>query len=76
MTVFINTKKGMTLDQVYTTLARLNTSHYVNPRGVSITNTISLAELAATAAPIIHGYSHTATDSLSSMHKLESSSHN
>ena len=33
-------------------------SRYVNPRGVGLTNTISYAELAATAAAIIHGYSH------------------
>jgi ribonuclease HI len=40
----------------------------VNPRDVGITNTISHAELAAIAAAIIHGYSHIATDSLTSMH--------
>jgi len=38
-------------------------------------NTISRADLAATAAAIIHGYSHIATDSLTSMHQLKSSSH-
>jgi hypothetical protein len=44
----------------------LNVSRYVNPRGIDITNTISRAELAAIAAAITHGYSHLATDSLSS----------
>jgi hypothetical protein len=95
-----------------------NVSHYVNPRGVGTTNTISRfvyckgvlrththkhthtrgtkvaffslpntgsfhflrsfsfflsisrAELAAIAAAIIHGYSHIATDSLTSMHQI------
>ena len=42
----------------------LNVSHYVNLRDVGVTNAISLAELAAIAAAIIHGYSHLATDSL------------
>jgi len=46
----------------------LNISHFVNPRGVDITSTILRAELAATAAAIIHGYSHIATDSLTSLH--------
>jgi hypothetical protein len=46
----------------------LNVSHYVNPRGMGIT--ISLEELVAIAAVITHGYSHIATDSLTSMHKL------
>jgi len=37
----------------------LNVSHYVNPKGLGITNTISRAELAASiAAAVIHGYSH------------------
>jgi len=45
-------------------------SYVNNSRGVgTITNTISRAELAATAAAIIHGYSHIATDSLTSMHQ-------
>ena len=48
----------------------LNVSHYVNPRGVGVTNTISRAELAAKAATIIHNYSHIATDSLTSMHQI------
>ena len=38
--------------------------HYVNPKGMGITNTISRAELAAIAAAVIHGYTHIATDSL------------
>ena len=46
-------------------------SYYVNPRGVSLINTISCAELAAIAAAIIHGYSHIATDSLTSMHQIK-----
>jgi hypothetical protein len=39
-----------------------------NPRGVGIT--ISRAELAAMVAAIIYGYSHIATDSLTSMHQI------
>jgi hypothetical protein len=38
-----------------------NVSHYVNPKGMGITNTISRAELAAIAAAVIHGCSHIAT---------------
>jgi ribonuclease HI len=48
-----------------------NVSHNLNPRGVGITNTISRAQLAAIAAAIIHGYSHVATDSLTSMHQTK-----
>jgi len=48
----------------------LNVTHHVNPRGVGITNTISRVELAAVAAAIIHGYSHIATYSLTSMHQI------
>jgi len=36
-----------------------------------ITNTISRAELAAIAAAVIHGYSHKATDSLTSLHQIK-----
>ena len=36
----------------------LNVSHYVNPKGMGITNTISRAELAAIAAAVIHGYTY------------------
>ena len=36
-----------------------------------MTNTISHAELAPIAAAIIHGYSHIATDSLTSMHQFK-----
>ena len=50
----------------------LNVCHYVNPKGMGITNTISRAELAAKAAAvIIHGYSHVATDSLTSLHQIK-----
>jgi hypothetical protein len=49
----------------------LNVSHCVNPKGIGITNTISRAELAAIAAAVIHGYSHIATDSLTSLHQIK-----
>jgi len=49
----------------------LNVSHYENPKGMGITNTISRAELAAIAAAVIHGYSHIATDSLISLHQIK-----
>ena len=49
----------------------LNVSHYVNPKGMGIANTISRAGLAAIAAAVIHGYSHIATDSLTSLHQLK-----
>ena len=50
----------------------LNVYHYVNPEGTSITNTISRAELAAiAAAAVTHGYSHIATDSLTSLHQIK-----
>ena len=49
----------------------LYVSHYVNPKGMGITITISRAELAAIAAAVIHGYSHTATDSLPSLHQIK-----
>ena len=49
----------------------LYVSHYVNPKGMGITNTISRAELAALAAAVTHGYSHTATDSLTSLHQIK-----
>jgi hypothetical protein len=49
----------------------LNVSHYVNPKGMGITNTISRAELAAIADAVIHGYSHIATDSLTSLHQIK-----
>jgi ribonuclease HI len=48
----------------------LNVSHYVNPKGMGITNTISRAERAAIAAAVIHGYSHIATDSLT-LHQIK-----
>ena len=53
---------------------RSNVSHYVNPRGVGNTNTISRAELAAIAAAIIHGYLHIATGTKPQCTKLENSS--
>ena len=43
----------------------------MNPWCVGITCTISRAEQAAVAAAIIHGYSHIATDSLTSMHQIK-----
>ena len=49
----------------------LNVSHYVSPKGMGTTNTISRAELAAIAAAVIHGYSHIATDSLTSLHQIK-----
>jgi ribonuclease HI len=38
---------------------------------MGITNTISRAELAAIAAEVIQGYSHIATDSLTSLHQIK-----
>jgi len=38
---------------------------------MGITNTISRAELAAIAAAVIHGCSHIATDSLTSLHQIK-----
>ena len=38
---------------------------------MGINNTISRAELAAVAAAVIHGYSHIATDSLTSLHQIK-----
>ena len=49
----------------------LNVSHYVIPKGMGITNTISRAELAAIAAAVIHGYTHIATDGLTSLHQIK-----
>eukprot|EP00983_Pelagomonas_calceolata_P052338 1142810-Pelagomonas_calceolata.AAC.2 len=46
----------------------------VKPNGagiIMITNTIGRAELAAVAAALAHGYTHIATDSLSSLHQLK-----
>jgi len=37
---------------------------------MGITNTINRAELAAITAAILHGHSHIATDSLSSLHQI------
>ena len=49
----------------------LNVSHYVNPKGMGITNTILRAKLAAIAAAVIHGYSHIATDSPTSLNQIK-----
>jgi hypothetical protein len=38
---------------------------------MGITNTISRAELADIAAAVIHGYSHLATDNLTSLHQIK-----
>ena len=38
---------------------------------MGITNTISRAELAAIAAAVTHGYSHIATDSITSLHQIK-----
>ena len=38
---------------------------------MGITNTISRAELAAIAAAVIHGYTHIATDGLTSLHQIK-----
>ena len=64
-------KKGKTPDQAGVYHPHLNVSHYVNPKGMGITNTISRAELAAIAAAVIHGYSHKATNSLTSLHQFK-----
>eukprot|EP00983_Pelagomonas_calceolata_P021970 689961-Pelagomonas_calceolata.AAC.1 len=42
----------------------------VEPNGAGITSTIGRAELAAIAAALTYDYTHTATDSLSSLHQL------
>jgi len=47
-----------------------STPSCVEPNGMGITNTIKRAELAAIAAAILHGHSHIATDSLSSLHQI------
>jgi len=49
---------------------RLNVFHNLSPKGMGITNTNTRAELAAIAAAVIHGYSHIATDSLTSLHQI------
>ncbi len=45
-------------------------SSLVEPNGAGITNTIGRAELAAIAAAITHDHTHTATDSLISLHQI------
>ncbi len=47
-----------------------STPTFVQPSDMSITNTINRAELAAITAAILHGHSHVATDSLSSLHQI------
>ena len=49
----------------------LNVFHYVNPKSMGITNTILLAELAAIATAVINGYTHIATDNLTSLHQIK-----
>ena len=49
----------------------LNVPHYVNPKGIGITNTISRAQLADIAAAVIHSYSHIATDNLTALHQIK-----
>ncbi len=46
-----------------------STSSFVEPNGMGITNAINRAELAITAT-ILHGHSHIAADSLSSLHQI------
>jgi hypothetical protein len=60
-------KKKITQAGVYH--PHLNVSHYVNPKGMGITNTISRAELTAIATAVIHIYSNTATYSLTSLNR-------
>jgi len=47
-----------------------STSSFVEPNGMGITNTINRAELAAITDAILHGHSHIATDTLSSLHQI------
>ncbi len=47
-----------------------STPSFVEPDGMGITNTINRAELAAITAAILHGQSHIAADSLSSLHQI------
>ncbi len=47
-----------------------STPRFVEPNGMGITSTINRAEPAAITAAILHGHSHIATDSLSSLHQI------
>eukprot|EP00983_Pelagomonas_calceolata_P002156 73448-Pelagomonas_calceolata.AAC.1 len=47
-----------------------DSKNLVEPNGAGITNFIGRAELAAIAAALTHDYTHIATDSLSSLHRL------
>jgi len=47
-----------------------STPSFVEPCSMGFTNTINRAELAAITAAILHGHSHIATDSLSSLHQI------
>jgi len=47
-----------------------STPSFVEPNGIGIRNTINRAELAAITAAILHGHSHIATESLSSLHQI------
>ena len=46
-------------------------SHYVNQKGMGITDTISRADQVAIAAAVIHVQSRIATDSLTSLHQIK-----
>jgi len=46
------------------------TPSFVEPNSMGITYTINRVELAAITAAIVHGHSHIATDSLSSLHQI------
>ncbi len=47
-----------------------STPSFVVPNGMAIANTINRAGLAAITATILHGHSHIATHSLSSLHQI------
>ncbi len=47
-----------------------STASFVKLNGMGITNTIGKTELAAITAAILHGHSHIATDSLSSLQQI------
>eukprot|EP00983_Pelagomonas_calceolata_P057405 1145049-Pelagomonas_calceolata.AAC.3 len=48
----------------------IDSKNLVEPNGARITNTIGRAELAAIATALANGYTHIATDNLSSPHQL------
>jgi len=47
-----------------------SSANLAEPNGMGVTNTTGIAELAAIKAAILHGHSHFATDSLSSLHQI------